>query len=1553
MANVKKTRRKTIKWALGLLAAPFLTLLVLAVLLYIPPIQRFVLDKVTASLSETTGIEIHAEKVRLSFPLDLSVHRVSAIEEGDTLVYARTLHLNIRFLPLLRGRADVDGLSLSDLSLDTRDWLPDVHLRGQASELSATIKGVEWNAEKIRVNEIALRKSQWLVALSDTAAADTTESTSQWKILTDKISIESTDIALSFPGDSLRIIAGIGNVSLDGGLFDTGASSYGANGFSILNSRLTYAARDSFNDGRNGNTAWLSSNRPLWDGFIAPAHPSPNYVAINGLSLQSDSLHFCSIRDFHAKVSHLAFGTADGWQLDNLKVSVSSDKENLNVEGFNLTTPHSALTLGISLPWRSLEEKQTDIAGLTLAGQIGKGDVRNLLNLSGMADLAERWPQTPIELYTRLSGNLQSVNIDTLTLGWPRMVELTARATIDRPTNLDREGKARFSLKTGNLSFFNNWMFPDSSLTIPNGMRIDGNAEFGKGQYQAKVNSHLREGRLLARVSADENTKGYRCHLQSKDFPLTEFLPQSGLGNLTAQVQATGRGFDLLSRHTLLDGDASVKSFTFGEMTFDSLHIGAKLAKGVGILDFASFGDLLEGQGQLRARTGQDIAMELDATLPHINLHRLAQTKDTLYAGTQVSMQGHVVPDLSSYGVKGRLYGNLFHSPVKSIMAKDLEWDFSAEADTTSLTISAGDLNLALEAGGTIEKTTEGLENFFELLGKQLQEKAFDQYILKDELPVLNFSMQAGTDNPMSNILRHLGYTFDQWALKISTHPMQGLSGNMDMLTFKSGNLQFDDIRFVMSQDNNGVSLDGQIRNHSKRNPNKFDANLRAYLLNSGGGLEVKFVNDKGQTGIDVGLRAKIGNGAMDVSIYPSHPIFAFREFTINEDNYINIDKQQLLRADVSLNADDGTGILFYAEPNDSANDITLSLHQLNLKELSEVLPYVPQLKGLLSGDIHLLDKNSLSAMAIFNAEGLAYEDVPLGNVGIEAIYLPKEDGAHYANAYISSNDSEVMAVEGSFYSQNGEFEGKAQLLDFPLPLLNGFLAGSDLALQGNTGGHLDIRGSEAKMDMNGELRFNQAHVVSDVYGFDFRLDESPVSIRNGKMVFKDFGLHSKQSDNPLLLNGQLDMSDLADMQMDFNMKATNFELINTKRKKQSLLYGKVYADYIGTIKGGLDDLSIRGKVSILDRTDMTYILKDSPLTVDDRLHDLVQFVSFTDSLPVEAKTTPVSNFEMTLGISVNDAAQFHCDLSEDGENYIDIEGGGDLTMRMTRQGDLRLTGRFVANSGEMKYSLPIIPLKTFKLKQGSYVDFTGDVTNPTLNITATERLKATVTENDVPRTVAFDVGVNITQPLNKMGLEFIIDAPEDLGMQNQLASMTSAQRGKSAVAMLATGMYLNDEGLSSGGSGFKASNALNAFLQSEIQNIAGSALRTIDVSIGMESGTSDAGTSTTDYSFQFAKRFLNNRISVIVGGKVSTGADAENSAESFIDNVSVEYRLDKSASRYVRVFYDRGTNDPFEGQLMTTGAGLVLRRKTNRLGELFIFKNSDKSVSNKKNSKK
>jgi hypothetical protein len=90
----------------------------------------------------------------------------------------------------------------------------------------------------------------------------------------------------------------------------------------------------------------------------------------------------------------------------------------------------------------------------------------------------------------------------------------------------------------------------------------------------------------------------------------------------------------------------------------------------------------------------------------------------------------------------------------------------------------------------------------------------------------------------------------------------------------------------------------------------------------------------------------------------------------------------------------------------------------------------------------------------------------------------------------------------------------------------------------------------------------------------------------------------------------------------------------------------------------------------------------------------------------------------------------------------------------------------------------------------------------------------------------------------------------------------------------------------------------------------------------------------------------------VIIGGKVSSGNDAQNTGMSIISNVSVEYRLDNSGTRYVKAFYNKDTESILDSEVMEMGASLVLRRKTENLGELFIFRNEKRKTANKREQK-
>ena len=363
----------------------------------------------------------------------------------------------------------------------------------------------------------------------------------------------------------------------------------------------------------------------------------------------------------------------------------------------------------------------------------------------------------------------------------------------------------------------------------------------------------------------------------------------------------------------------------------------------------------------------------------------------------------------------------------------------------------------------------------------------------------------------------------------------------------------------------------------------------------------------------------------------------------------------------------------------------------------------------------------------------------------------------------------------------------------------------------------------------------------------------------------------------------------------------------------------------------------MRGTLDVLGSTNLTYILRDSPLNTSDRLSELVTFTDFSDTTRVVQQARPaVGGLDMLLMMNVEQGARVRCFLNPDQSNYVDVEGGGELRMTYTDYDGMQLFGRYTINDGEMKYQLPVIPLKTFTIGQGSYVEFTGDVMNPRLNLTATERVKALVaSEGGSSRSVAFDCGVKVTKTLNDMGLEFTLDAPDDMTVKNELMAMSMEERGKVAVTMLTTGMYLNGES----GSNVTMNSALNAFLQGEINNITQSAMSTFDLSLGIEQNANAAGQTYTDYSFKFSKHFWNNRFNFVIGGSVSTGsASTKESDGSFIDNVSLEYRLDQSAMRYVRLFYDKNKRDILDERLSEYGAGFVWRRKMDSLTDLFRF---------------
>ena len=720
-------------------------------------------------------------------------------------------------------------------------------------------------------------------------------------------------------------------------------------------------------------------------------------------------------------------------------------------------------------------------------------------------------------------------------------------------------------------------------------------------------------------------------------------------------------------------------------------------------------------------------------------------------------------------------------------------------------------------------------------------------------------------------------------------------------------------------------------------------------MQEKGSNIKAKLYDANNKLGLDVGLAALMQDNGIKVSLTDTHPILGYKKFKANADNYLMLSDDQRVSANLLLTASGGMGVRVYSndENEEALQDITVSLSKFNLDKVLSVIPYMPDISGIMDGDFHVIQtKEELSVSSNLKIDNLVYEKCPMGDVGSEFVYMPKSNGSHYVDGILTYEGEDVATVKGTYQSEGaGYLDATVGLDKIPLHFINGFVPDQLLGLKGYGEGELAVKGALNKPHVEGEVYLDSAYLISEPYGISMRFDDDPVRIVDSKLLFENFMMYAN-NESPLNLQGNLDFSNVDRMMLDLRMRAQNFLLIDAKENLRSEAFGKAYVNFFAMMKGPLTGLQMRGKLDVLGNTDMTYVLRESELSTDSQLDELVKFTDFKSGKEETIVRPAIEGFDMMLSMSIDESAHILCALNEEKTNYIDLMGGGDLQMKYNPVDNIQLTGKYTLNNGAMKYSLPIIPLKTFTIQDGSYLEFTGDPFNPILNITATENMKSTVNEGQgTGRSVDFVCGVKLTQTLSKPGIQFIISAPNDMTMQDELNTMSIEERGKIAVTMLASGMYL------SGGntSDFSMNSALSSFLNSEINNIAGSAMRSLGLDLGMsvDNSTNASGALHTDYNFKFAKRFFNNRLSFTIGGKVSSGAEMENAGnnDSFFNNVELQYRLTEGASQYIRAFYNNNTYDWLEGLVGEYGVGFMWRRKLQHFKDIFRFKTEKQNV--------
>ena len=1562
--------KRVLKWLAVVLLTPIVLFVILTLLLYCPPVQNWAVKQVASYASEKTGMEITVDNVRLAFPLDLEVNGFKMIKPTvppDTVADVNRLVVDVSLLPLFSGQVEINALELNEAKVNTMDFIPAARIKGNVGRLYLQSHGIDLGAETVKVNIAKLERSQLDIALSDSVPEDTTESKADWKVDIDALDIDHTGLALHMPGDTMsvdvqmdKVAAKTAYLGLKDGIYKVGSLDW------------------------NGGSLKYDQNfvKPVAKGFDG------SHIAMIDVNIGADSI-FVHAPDIRAQIRQASFKEKSGLDVKSMSGDFAMDAKKLSLKNMQVETSASKLKANVQMDLNTFADKNPGKLFADVDGQIGKHDIQ-VFAPTLPREMMAKWPNQPLTLKGHAEGNMQYVTFNNLQVKLPTAFDVKATGWLANPMDPDHmRGDIRLKGRTDNLDFVTAMLPAETrkQVNIPRGIGVDGHFKINGSQYNADFTATEGGGSVKVKGVVDTRTMAYNVKATANNLQLNHFLPGQGLSPFSGDIIAEGRGTDFLNPKTGAKITVNVRQFQYGGYNLAGLGGDIRLNNGILHANINSTNPMIGGRFTIDGKlTANDVDLYIKGHIKNADLKQLGVMDKRYIITTDADMhvktnmkdsyavsgtcgnftlkenvgKGVMVPladgnfdiDLKTnlkdyYDAKGyarnlRLYAD---NGVDSYEATDVAFDILSKRDLTTALVSGDGLYLDASIDGGIDHITQCIDRITKEVNLQYKDRRLDQTAIRERLPNGRVILRSEGDNLLAHVLRQNGYDVGTIDMDITSSNTDGLKGGgyVRSLTLLSDSITLDSIGVALSSDNDRLGYDLMVKN-SKDNAYPFTAQLQGQLEEKGLSATATLWDGSDKKGLDLSLLAGITDDGYRLNVTSPRSVIGYKEFSVNDDNYILIGKGKRLSANMKLQADDGAGVHVYTDDSDEdvLQNITLSMHRFELEKVFQVLPFAPQISGVLDGDYHVIQtENELMVSTDMTVKNLIYEHSPMGNVGAQLVYMPQNDGSHYVDGIILQDNREVGTLTGTYNSEGaGSLDATFHLNRFPLNYVNGFVPDQIVGLKGYGEGDLTVQGPLNRLDINGEIQLDSSYIFSEPYGVEMRFADDPVRIQHSKILFDNFEVYA-HNDSPLNIKGSLDFSNMDKMMLDVRMRARDFLLVDAKENPRSEVYGKAYVNFFGMMQGPLSSLKMRGKLDVLGKTDMTYVLRESALTTDSELEDLVRFTNFADSTEDKTIVRPdINGFNMDMSIGIDEQAHVVCALNADHSNYIDLIGGGDLRMKYDPTNNLQLTGRYTLSEGEMKYSLPVIPLRTFNIQEGSYIEFTGEPMNPTLFITATERVRSSVSDDGSSsgRIVDFNCGVCLTQTLSKPSIEFIIEAPEDMQIQNELNTKSLEERGKLAVSMLASGMYLGEGG---GTSNAAMSGALASFMQSEINNITGSALRSmgLDLSANMETSTDASGGLHTDYTFKFSKRLWNNRLRLMMGGRVSTGSTAGGDNGAFFDSFSMEYRLNKNETQYLKLYYERESYDWLEGELSEFGAGFLWRRKLDHFKDIFNFK--------------
>lgn len=203
-------------------------------------------------------------------------------------------------------------------------------------------------------------------------------------------------------------------------------------------------------------------------------------------------------------------------------------------------------------------------------------------------------------------------------------------------------------------------------------------------------------------------------------------------------------------------------------------------------------------------------------------------------------------------------------------------------------------------------------------------------------------------------------------------------------------------------------------------------------------------------------------------------------------------------------------------------------------------------------------------------------------------------------NIDISSNGKALeMSAEGSLTPKTeneSAMDLQFNLTRFDLEAL-AHIAPSVVYTGGGTlSGKINIDGATSKPELKGSIDFNNGKIGLVANGSTYTIDNQKINIKTDEISLNNFAV-ADSAGQKLVIDGNITHQNFDNLRTDLSIKANHFEIANLKAEANQGYYGKLLADLDINISGRLDAPKIKADIDIADETALTYVVPKSEYT--------------------------------------------------------------------------------------------------------------------------------------------------------------------------------------------------------------------------------------------------------------------------------------------------------------------------------------------------------------------